>query len=523
MNEEIDVEKKLVEILQQSLSAPFLFIGSGFSRRYIELPDWSGLLEHFCKYVNKPFQQYLSSSNGNYPEATSLLAKDFSETWWEEHNTCKEIFSTSEWRSHVDTPLKYEISKYLKEFQVKDIIQNNKELEVLKNKEVVIDGIITTNWDLLLETLFPKLKVYIGQSDLFFKAPQSIGEIYKIHGCCSNYNSLIVTQDDYSNFNKKNAYLAAKLLSIFLEHPVIFIGYSISDLNIQELLEQIINMIEVENHDYKERLSKNLIFITRAKDNYDNIQTVAKKINDRDLNFTNIETNDFSKIYKALQHIERKIPIDYLRVIKEGIYNIVKDPSNSNKKLAVIDFEEAIKDSSKIEFVVGIGVTNSIGLKGFSINDIIKDIIFNNIHAKSYDLLMVTIPELAKRNRVYLPMQKYIASNQGKKIPSSLNEINKLNTNEYIKKISSSIKKNYKKTWKLDSIIHLSENSCKIDKKLNYLAIYLSKNKTEENCDNIISYIQQNFENLKQKLGKNNSALKRLICIIDQVKYRELL
>lgn len=32
MSQNIDIEKELAELLSESLSAPFLFIGSGFSR-----------------------------------------------------------------------------------------------------------------------------------------------------------------------------------------------------------------------------------------------------------------------------------------------------------------------------------------------------------------------------------------------------------------------------------------------------------------------------------------------------------
>ena len=61
-----------------------------------------------------------------------------------------------------------------------------------------------------------------------------IGEIYKIHGCIHQPETMILTDDDYNDFSKRNTYLAAKLITIFLEHPIIFLGYSISDPNIQK-------------------------------------------------------------------------------------------------------------------------------------------------------------------------------------------------------------------------------------------------------------------------------------------------
>lgn len=57
--------------------------------------------------------------------------------------------------------------------------KNDKEIAALK--KIVIDGIITTNWDLLLEQIFEEqeMQVYIGQKELLFSHPLEINEIYK--------------------------------------------------------------------------------------------------------------------------------------------------------------------------------------------------------------------------------------------------------------------------------------------------------------------------------------------------------
>lgn len=213
MTQELDIEKELAEILSESISAPFLFIGSGFSRRYLDLPDWKGLLTKFS--TSMPFDSYLGTAGNDYPTAALALAGDFATEWWKSNKDKPEIYQSKNWIHAIETPLKYEISQYLDNVEIESKISGNPELKQLLSSEVVIDGIITTNWDKLLETIFPKLNVYVGQSDLFFRNPQSIGEIFKIHGCCSNFSSLVLTKNDYENFNNKNAYLAAKLLSIF--------------------------------------------------------------------------------------------------------------------------------------------------------------------------------------------------------------------------------------------------------------------------------------------------------------------
>ena len=74
--------------------------------------------------------------------------------------------------------------------------------------------------------MFQDYKVFIGQEQLVFSSIQEIAEIYKIHGCISNPDSLIINESDYSNFYSKGKYLAAKLMTIFMEYPIIFVGYS---------------------------------------------------------------------------------------------------------------------------------------------------------------------------------------------------------------------------------------------------------------------------------------------------------
>ena len=60
----MDLKDKLVSHFTRSNSSPFLFVGSGFSRRYLGLEDWKGLLKRFTKNI-KDFEYYLGTADSD--------------------------------------------------------------------------------------------------------------------------------------------------------------------------------------------------------------------------------------------------------------------------------------------------------------------------------------------------------------------------------------------------------------------------------------------------------------------------
>lgn len=406
----INIEKLLADHLKKFDSAPFLFVGSGFSRRYIGLEDWKGLLEKFSELLPKDFDYYVSSGEGNLAVVAELMARDFFEIWWE-LDEFKE--SREEFKGQVinkTSPLKFEISKYLrrKSYEPGKNQKNDREIDQLK--EVVIDGIITTNWDLLLEQLFEEQiqTTYVGQEELLFSNPKEIAEIYKIHGSSLQPNSLVLSEKDYKDFKDRNAYLASKLMTIFIEHPIIFLGYSMSDENIVEILQAITSCLTEENL-YK--LKDRLIFVQRDIENEgDAFQTTTMLIRDTTLTVTSIRTNDYDKIYKGMSSIKRKIPAKLLRQMKSQIYELVRTNDPNGQIYAAVDLEDDY-DPSQIEFVYGVGISEKLGLIGYK--GIAPDELFIGVvqDVKKWNIdqiILETLPEALRVDR-FVPVFKYFS------------------------------------------------------------------------------------------------------------------
>ncbi|KAF9658221.1 SIR2 family protein [Tenacibaculum sp. ZH5_bin.1] len=332
------MEEELKIHLNKFATSPFLFVGSGISRRYLGLETWADLLGKITDEIGmaNSFRYYLSKANGDLPEVASIIAEEFYDLWWKEERF-KE--SRKEFQDKVRTsqcPFKFEITKYIRNKGLTNIKELEHEINLFR--KVNIDGIITTNWDLFLESIFPDFSVFIGQESILFQDYISVGDVYKIHGCSSNPNSLVLTSSDYENFNNKNPYLAAKLLTIFIEQPIIFLGYSLNDHNIQEILKSIIACLSRHNID---KLKDRLIFCEWIPDDVEPTMIDSTLlISDTVLPIKLIRLNNFSPLYTVLANNKKRLPIKILRNMKDMVFDFVKSNQSKSKVFVSDDLDE---------------------------------------------------------------------------------------------------------------------------------------------------------------------------------------
>ena len=199
------------------------------SRRYLNLPDWKSLLDHFCRQIRDDEYSYSAYDNkakqynceyGIMPKIAELVQRDYDNAWFEgkvqrttDEDALKQI-------KEGVSPFKVEIAEYIKK---NTEVQEKYRDEIAKLSELSqksIAGVITTNYDSFLENHFAGFTKYVGQNQLIFSAIQGVAEIYKIHGSVELPDSIVINESDYALFEKKGAYLASKLLTIFMESPI---------------------------------------------------------------------------------------------------------------------------------------------------------------------------------------------------------------------------------------------------------------------------------------------------------------
>lgn len=328
----------LKEYIADMKSRPILFIGSGFSQRYINSPTWSGLLEQLIEdnpEIKMPFQFFVQDHDGDYAKIASELV-DYYQTYSWNNRSNEEQFPAFLYSSPSKSiHMKYKIASILEnlteEFDA-DTHELHEEIKLLK--KLSPQAIITTNYDNLLEKLFPKYEAIVGQHVIQKKKSTDIGHILKIHGSVEDCNSIIIEQQDYDNFSEKQIYLIAKLFTYFLEHPIVFIGYSLSDENIKSILYNVKQIIDSE----AEAMIENMWFIdwSRAPINPNTTPPKEKSIsvgNGESVRVNYIKLHTYEKFYEALY--QDSVDVEFLKQIEETVYNVVKSDSITNLEVDI--------------------------------------------------------------------------------------------------------------------------------------------------------------------------------------------
>lgn len=514
----------LKPLLSKADSMPFLFLGSGFSRRYLNTPTWENLLKHLAEitYQNKTgFQKAKRKASKKYDERTDynkhmtylcdLISDDLDEIWYDEDR-----FSENRNRywnlveKHSTPPIKIEIACLLEKYD-KFVSGMEDEIESLKTiTPKSIAGIITTNYDTLQENLFD-YEVYASQEELLFHTKYDLGEIYKIHGCINSPDSILVNTADYEQIEAKHKYIAAKLLTIFVEHPIFFIGYSLGDEDIRNILNDIQLSLTI---DQLKEIEDRLFYVVwdETEKNYSSSSYTINFDNGRNITITQLKLSDYSILYHALSLNKAKYPIKMLRYVKEDMYNLVLTNDPKGRMLLSLPEKELSKEEmDQIEFVYGFGIMERAknGYQLVTSEEIFRDAVFNDGNFECELLVIKSLPYALPRSGGCIPIRKYTSKVEPEKYPQTVvNNLTRFNTIDKILPQSLLKKrKNLRNDMTFDVAINSSE-------KLKNLAIVPY---TKENVEILGDFLRST---LSKEDFKTNGDIRRLIRIYDLIKFK---
>ena len=350
--------------LQTEKRIPYLFIGAGFTRRYItDSFKWEELLDELAKIigidsfiitnlrnkyakndtvgvVNQKIASFLSNKLSD-----KIISGDYEHIFTAEDINCIEVNKYDAFKYLVSKTVS--IKKNIAEFKYEKEKYKYTELKHFKMLRKNIPAIFTTNYDQLIEMLFCNEYITFNkQADYFYTDNFNYAEIYKIHGSVDDPNSIVITKEDYDDFEKKNFLTISKLLQVLSSNPIIFIGYSMQDEDINNIMKNLISCID---NDKLKILENNLIFVSWKPQIRNFIESTKEfQFGNKTVNLRVIETDNFTNLFVELTHFGNYASPSEIRKYKSIITNLI----NTNQKkltyiFANLDNEELPFDEDK--------------------------------------------------------------------------------------------------------------------------------------------------------------------------------
>ncbi len=356
----------LRSVIQEMGCRPILFVGAGLSKRYLQAPSWPELLEYLVSEnpkLDMPFGFYSQRADHDLPKVASLLEDGYQTYAWEQHGSglFPDYLYTGTYSKGIF--LKHKIASLFTSLTEKvnlDLTDTPTSVELKLLSKVEPHAVITTNYDGLMEKVFPFFNPIIGQKIIRKPVFEAIGEILKVHGCASEPESLVISHEDYQEFMRKKKYLTAKLLTYFIEFPLIIMGYSVSDMNIKEILSDIAEMVPGESGD----LVGNIWFVDWQSSFDQSKRPPSEKVIDlgdgRSIRVNYLLVDSFGALFETISQpvAVKQIDVRYLRNLMTNIYDIVKNKS-ANASLSVnIATLDSSSTESNLMNVLGFGTVS---------------------------------------------------------------------------------------------------------------------------------------------------------------------
>ncbi len=493
----IDFLKKLKE----KNEFPIIFIGSGITQRYFsDAPTWDKLLEQIWKeakidesYFAK-FEQLKNEYDSTFLIYTKLadeLEQKYNQSFLQGNSKIDNFTPEIAHKENI-SPFRKLIASIFLNLKAKSGMKE--EIEAFFSMLKKARMIITTNYDLFIEENLKNINVRIGNKGLF-EPSNMLNELYKIHGSVNDVNSIVITSKDYNKLERTSAIVDAKILSQLTISPIIFLGYSLTDQNIQMLLKDLANNMPFPINEAAERIG--------VVDYQSGNQEINESITCTSDNvyYTKLATDNFKYIYESIAKVNQGISPFEINKYQDAFRQIIDEKGREGELEQVltsfVDLDKLPKELKSKNIVVAFG-DNRFIYKYPTYVDYVKDY-FLNKENMPIEIAIRFILKTAPNST--LPVSKYVA--KVVKENFALNDEDKKRLNNRLSNFSEleslriqSVPKKYKKYLeKLDfSNARKVLKKSKVVKntiKLNYFSLNIDKYPKKE-ASELIKYILEN-------------------------------
>ena len=397
-----------VEQHLHGLAGPYLFVGSGIARRYAGLEDWEGLLRHFAGLTGQDYGYFRSLAgpgDDRLPTVASHIAEAFLPVWWRDDAYAE---SREEWKDRVDGAayvLKVKIAKYLTQRVAESSVLPDLETEFKLFQNVVVEGVITTNYDPLLDTrVFPDFKVFVGQDELLFADTQGIAETYKIHGSVERPASLVLTAEDYRGFQRSQRLpgrqAADDLRRASGDLPRVQPGRR------EHPLDPAVHRARASGPQREPAAGPADLRGVGDPSAIPSMTETIHVIDGASVPILRVVVPDFMDLFTVLGKRERALPARVLRLLKEQVFEIVGTTIPVVGSVAISDMDDPNAESLDVVFGVGAKITR-LGLVGLSRFDVADDVLSSPDRELPAQAVLDTVIAKVPYN-VYVPLFEHL-------------------------------------------------------------------------------------------------------------------
>jgi hypothetical protein len=217
-------------------------------------------------------------------------------------------------------------------------------------------------------------------------------------------NTLVLTEEDYAQYQERNPYLIAKLLTLFAEHPVFFLGYSISDPNIIATLTSLAACLTRANID---KLRDRLIVVEWDPAAAPAMTTTVVPVGHGvSIPVVRIVVADYVDVLTVLGGLERRLNGALLRQVKERLFELVRD-NDPKAKIYVADLTKG-RLADEVDVVFGVGAITAVkSYAPLERHDLVRDVLHDNRGYDPAEIVHKTLPALLRQPGNF-PMAKYL-------------------------------------------------------------------------------------------------------------------